>query len=76
MGVVWCLGVAFHGADDMSPFYRCETCEVRWSWVDGRHCWVCGKLGQGSFAYSITATDEMIRDIDTALMPGPPQDAA
>lgn len=53
----------------MSPFYRCEACEVRWSWVDGRHCWVCGKLGRGSVAYTITATDDFIRDIDVTLMP-------
>jgi len=59
----------------MTPFYRCDDCDVRWAWVDGRHCWVCGKLGKGAFAYSITATDDMMRDIDDALMPGP-RDAA
>ena len=62
----------------MSPFYRCTECDVRWSWVapNGRHCWVCGKLGKGAAAWSITSSDDMLRDIDNAMMPGTPDDAA
>jgi hypothetical protein len=55
----------------MTPFYRCSDGhdEVRWSWVDGRHCWHCGKLGHGSVSYTITSSEEHIRAIDDALMP-------
>ena len=62
----------------MSPFYRCTGPdkngkpheEVRWAWVDGRHCWLpnCGALGKGAAAFTITSSDEFIRDIDAALM--------
>ena len=57
----------------MIPFYRCDDShdEVRWSWVDGRHCWMCNKLGRGCVAMSITATDDFIRELDDTLMPGP-----
>lgn len=63
----------------MSPFYRCFGTddhphdEVRWSWVDGRHCWLprCGALGKPCAAFTITSAEEFVRELDDILGPMP-----
>ena len=68
----------------MTPFYRCTGTdtrphdEVRWAWVDGRHCWLptCGTIGKPAVAYVITAIDAFIRDLDDDHAPPPVASAA
>ena len=63
------------GSDRWAPFYRCFGTddrphdEVRFAWVDGRHCWFCGALGRPVSAPTITSTDAFIRELDDVLWP-------
>jgi hypothetical protein len=61
------LGMAFHGAGEVSPFYVCDKLhdEVRWAWTAGEYCWICGAVGRPAHAIVITSTLLTLDDDDT-----------